>query len=73
MFADAAIPPATPSSAVQKLTPKRTRATSGIGAQALANTARDKVHLQARNKTLFMPLLVQSSTCCRSLLVVQGR
>ena len=51
MSVDAAIPPATPSSAVKKVTLERTRATSGIRAQALANAARDKVHLQARNKT----------------------
>ena len=48
MSANAAIHPATQSSAVQK---ERTRATSGIRAQALANAARDKVQLQARNKT----------------------
>lgn len=30
---------------------ERTRATSSIRAQALANAARDQVHLQARNKT----------------------
>ena len=48
MSADAAIHPATPSSAVPK---ERTRPTSGIRAQALANAARDKVQLQARNKT----------------------
>ena len=51
MSAEAAIPPATPSSAVQKVMLERTRATSGIRAQALATAARDKVYLQARNKT----------------------
>lgn len=51
MSADAAIPQATPSSAAPKVTPEGTRATSGFRAQALANAARDKVDLQARNKT----------------------
>ena len=51
MSADTAILPATPFSAVRKVTLERTRATSHIRAQALANAARDKVQLQARNKT----------------------
>ena len=48
MSADAAIHPATPSSAAQK---ERTRPASGTRAQALANAARDEVQLQAKNKT----------------------
>jgi len=51
MSADAATPPATPSSAAQEVPLGRTRVASGIRAQALANAARDKVHLQARNKS----------------------
>lgn len=49
--ADTVIPSATPSSAVHNVTLERTRATSRIRAQALVNVARDKVHLQATNKT----------------------
>ena len=51
MSAEAATSPVTPYSAVPKVIPERTRATSGFQAQALAKVARGKVHLQARNKT----------------------
>ena len=51
MSADAAIPQATPSSAAQEVPLGRTRLASGIRAQALVNTTRDKVHLHARNKS----------------------